>query len=276
MTTWSGRIGIALLGAICATAIFADLVAPGDPFATSDAVLQPPSHSHIFGSDDLGRDLFRAIVHGTRVSVVVAVATAAAGLVLGVLIGGAAGYAGGLADDGLMRVTEIVQVMPRFFVVLAAAAALGSSIGYLILILALTSWSAIARMVRSQVLSIRTVDHVTAARAAGASWARILRRHILPLTLPPVIAQTAFQASGAILVEAGVGFLGFGDPAVMTWGALLHEGQHFLRVAWWMAAFPGAALTITVLSIHLLADVLTDPAAATDAMPLSGRRVPGV
>ena len=262
-TSASGWLGVALIAGVCATAILADVIAPGDPFATSDAILQPPSRGHVFGSDDLGRDLFRAIVHGTRVSLLVAVANAAAGLALGVLFGATAGYAGGHTDEGLMRLTEIVQVMPRFFLVLAAAAVLGSGIGYLILILALTSWTGIARMVRSQVLTIRAVDHVTAARAVGASSGRIIGRHILPLTVAPLIAQTTFQASGAILVEAGVGFLGLGDPTVMTWGALLHEGQHFLRVAWWMAAFPGAALTLTILAIHLLGDAVGEPVLET-------------
>lgn len=258
MNTWSGRIGVALLAAVCATAVFADAIAPGDPFAMSDAVLHSPSRVYIFGTDDLGRDLFRAIVHGARVSLVVAIATTAAAVALGVLVGSLAGYTGGLADEALMRVTEIVQVMPRFFLVLAAAAIFGTGTVYLIMILALTSWTSIARTVRSQVLSLRIVDHVSAARAAGASPGRILGHHILPLTFAPLIAQTAFAASGAILVEASVGFLGLGDPSFMTWGALLHEGQHFLRSAWWMAAFPGAALTSTVLGIHLLADAFTD------------------
>ena len=258
----SARIGLLFIGTVCVAGIAATVIAPGDPFETSGAVLQPPSRALLFGSDDLGRDVFRAIVHGARVALLVALTTTAASLALGILIGATAGYAGGLIDDGLMRLTEVVQVMPRFFVVLAVAAAFGSGLGTLLVVLGLTSWTGIARMTRSQVLSIRTFDHVIAARAAGASSGRILLAHVLPLTLGPVIALASFQASGAILIEAGVSFLGLGDPSVMTWGALLHEGQHSLRAAWWLAFFPGAALTVTVLGIHLVADAVSDSAAA--------------
>lgn len=257
----SGRLGLCVIGAICLVSAAAGLIAPGDPFATSAAVLQPPSRNLLFGSDDLGRDLFRAIVHGSRVSLLVAFVTTAAGLAIGVLVGATAGLFGGLTDDGLMRLTEVVQVMPRFFVVLAVAAVFGSSLEALLLVLGLTSWTGIARLTRSQVLSIRTFDHVIAARAAGASSGRVLIAHVLPLTLAPVIALASFQASGAILIEAGVSFLGLGDPSVMTWGVLLHEGQHSLRAAWWLAFFPGAALTVTVLGIHLVADAISDRAA---------------
>ena len=254
----SGRVGLCIIGAVCLVGIAAGVIAPGDPFATSEAVLQPPSQALMFGSDDLGRDLFRAIVHGARVSLLVAFTTTVAGLAIGMLIGATAGYGGGLIDDGLMRLTEVLQVMPRFFVVLAVAAVFGSSLEALLLVLGLTSWTGIARLTRSQVLSIRTFDHVIAARAAGASSGRVLLVHVLPLTLAPVIALASFQASGAILIEAGVSFLGLGDPSVMTWGALLHEGQHSLRAAWWLAFFPGAALTVTVLGIHLVADAVSD------------------
>lgn len=254
----SGRVGLCIIGAVCLVGIAAGVIAPGDPFATSGAVLQPPSRDLLFGSDDLGRDVLRAIVHGARVSLLVAFTTTVAGLAIGMLMGATAGYAGGLIDDGLMRLTEVVQVMPRFFVVLAVAAVFGSSLETLLLVLGLTSWTGIARLTRSQVLSIRTFDHVIAARAAGASSGRVLLAHVLPLTLAPVIALASFQASGAILIEAGVSFLGLGDPSVMTWGALLHEGQHSLRAAWWLAFFPGAALTVTVLGIHLVADAVSD------------------
>lgn len=252
-------VGLVLVTMIGLTAVLADIIAPGDPFATSSAVLEPPSWTHPFGSDDFGRDILRAVVHGTRVSLLVAVAATAMAVTLGVVIGAAAGYGGGLVDDGLMRFTEIFQVVPRFFLVVAVVALFGSSIGLLILIIALTSWSGTARLARGQVLTLATFDHVVAARAAGAGPLRVLTRHVLPLALPPLVAHSAFQASGAILAEAGVSFLGLGDPSVMTWGALLHEAHHFLRTAWWLAVFPGLALTVSVLGFHLLADGLADP-----------------
>lgn len=250
--------GAVLLGAVCLTALMADLVTPGDPFATSADVLQPPSWSHLLGTDDFGRDLLRAILHGARVSLIVAVAATSVALTIGVIIGATAGYRGGLVDDLLMRFTEVFQVVPRFFLVVTTVALFGSGIGLLILIIALTSWSGTARLVRAQVMSLVTFDHVMAAQAGGARPGRVLLRHILPLAMPPLVAHASFQASGAILVEAGVSFLGLGDPSVMTWGALLHEAHHFLRVAWWLAVFPGLALTVTVLGFHLVADGLAD------------------
>ena len=256
----TARLGFMLLGAVCAVAIFADVIAPGDPFTTSNDVLRPPSWTHPFGSDDFGRDLFTAIVHGTRICLVVALAATAMALSVGVVVGATAGYAGGRIDDALMRFTEVFQVVPRFFLVVTTVALFGSGLGLVILIVALTSWSSTARLVRAQVMSAKTFDHVTAARAAGARPLRIVRHHILPIALPPLLAHAAFQASGAILAEAGVSFLGLGDPSVMTWGALLHEAHHFLRVAWWLAVFPGLALTVTVLGLHLVADGAADPA----------------
>lgn len=251
------RVGLVLVGLVGATALFADVLAPGDPFATSNHVLQPPTWAHPFGSDDFGRDLLRAVIHGARVSMVVALVATLGAVTLGVLVGAVAGYGGGRVDDGLMRLTEVFQVMPRFFLVVTTVALFGSGLDLLILIIALTSWSGTARLVRAQVMQLATFDHVLAARALGAGPVRIAHRHLLPLALPPLLAQASFQAGGAILAEAGVSFLGLGDPTVMTWGALLHEAHHFLRVAWWLAVFPGLALTLTVLGLHLLADSLS-------------------
>jgi peptide/nickel transport system permease protein len=250
----STRVGLTLLGVVCTVAAGADAIAPGDPFTTSNDVLLPPSWTHPFGSDDFGRDVFTAIVHGARVCLLVAAAATAMAMSLGVVVGATAGYAGGHVDDLLMRVTEVFQVVPRFFLVVTAVALFGGGLGLVILIVALTSWSSTARLVRAQVMSAATFDHVMAARAVGARPLRVVWRHILPISLPPLLAHAAFQGSGAILAEAGVSFLGLGDPAVMTWGALLHEAHHFLRVAWWLAVFPGLALTMTVLGLHLLAD----------------------
>jgi peptide/nickel transport system permease protein len=256
---WSGvpgsaRAGALMLSLIAGMALCADVMAPGPVFASSAPVLQPPSWAHPFGTDDLGRDLFRTVVHGARVSIVVGVGAASTALLIGFVIGSGAGYAGGTLDDILMRTTELFQVMPRLFLVLTAVALFGSSLGLIVLIIGLTSWPGVARLVRGQTLTIRTLDHVAAARAAGASASRVLTRHIWPAMQAPVTAQAAFQASGAILLEAGISFLGLGDPSVVTWGALLHDAHHFLRVAWWMAAFPGLALTLTVLGLHLVAD----------------------
>jgi peptide/nickel transport system permease protein len=250
--------GAVLIGLVVFVAVFADVLAPGDPFATSNVVLHAPSLSYPFGSDDFGRDVLRAVVHGTRVSLMVALAATTVAALLGVILGGVAGYRRGLVDDALMRFTEIFQVVPRFFLVVTTVALFGSGIGLLIVIIALTSWTGTARLVRGQVMTFMTFEFVLAARAGGARPLRILWRHVLPQAWPPLLAHSAFQASGAILAEAGVSFLGLGDPSVMSWGALLHEAHHFLRTAWWLAVFPGLALTATVLGFHLLADDLAE------------------
>lgn len=250
-TAWAGA---GLLGLVCLVAIFANVLAPGDPFTTSNDLLHAPSWTHPFGSDDFGRDIWRSIAHGARVSLLVALVATSVAIAIGIAIGGVAGYRGGLIDDLLMRLTEVFQVVPRFFLVVTAVALFGSGLGLLTAIIAFTSWSSTARLVRAQVMGLLAHDHVSAARALGARPLRILGRHVLPLALPPLAAQASFQAGGAILLEAGVSFLGLGDPSVMTWGAILHDAHHFLRVAWWIAVFPGIALTLTVLGLHLIAD----------------------
>ena len=246
--------GACLVGMVGVVAILADVLAPGDPFTTSSALLRAPSWTNPFGSDDFGRDLWRSVVHGARVSIAVALIATAAATSLGVAIGTTAGYVGGLVDDVLMRVTEVFQVVPRFFLVVTAVALFGSGFPLLTAIIAVTSWASTARLARSQVLALVSFDHVTAARALGARPVHVVRRHVLALAAAPLAAQAAFQAGNALLMEAGVSFLGLGDPAVMSWGALLHDAHHFLRVAWWMAFFPGAALTLTILGLHLMAD----------------------
>jgi peptide/nickel transport system permease protein len=246
--------GATLLGGVVAVALGADLLAPGSPFATSADVLHAPSWAHPFGSDDFGRDLWRSIVHGARVSLIVAAAASLSAVTVGAVVGATAAYAGGLVDDLLMRLTEVFQVVPRFFLVVTAVSLFGTGFGVLTALLAATSWASTARLARGVVLGLLVHDHVAAARAAGARPARLLLRHVLPQTVAPLGAQAAFQAGGALLVEAGVSFLGLGDPAVMSWGALLHDAHHFLRVAWWIAFFPGAALMVAVLGLHLIAD----------------------
>jgi len=185
------------------------------------------------------------------------VAAALSGLV-GLLIGGAAGIRGGAIDHVLMRLTEFVQSMPRFFLVVTIVSLLGSHLWLIVLAIGITAWPATARMFRAQVIAASARDFVVAARAAGGGHFVVVTRHVGPAALSVVAAQLSYQAGGAILAEAGLGFLGLGDPAVMSWGALLGSAQHFVREAWWMSVFPGLALTITVLGFNLLADATLD------------------
>jgi peptide/nickel transport system permease protein len=263
----SAIIGTLLLVVLVSMALGANQLTSHDPFATSNDVLRPPSAAHLLGTDDLGRDLFSGVVHGARVSLLIGLVSAVTATVIGVAVGGVAGYAGGLLDDGLMRMTELFQVIPRFFLALIVVAVLGSNIWLIVLLLGLTYWPGTARLLRSEVLSLRTRDYVLAARAVGMRESRILVRHVLPGALPPIITQAALHVGGAILIEAGLSFLGLGDRNVVSWGALLNDAQQFVRVAWWMSAFPGLAITLTVLSLNLIADGLND---AWDAR-LTGR-----
>ena len=250
--------GCGLLAALLFIALFAGILAPGDPFTTSRQVFQTPSRAHPFGTDDLGRDLYRSVMHGARASLAVGIITTVIATAIGVLVGACAGYFGGIVDDLLMRLTELFQVIPRFFLVLIAVTLFKGGVGLIILLLGLTFWPSTARLLRGQILSLRNREHVVAARAIGLRESAILIRHVLPMALPPVITLAALTVGGAILVEAGLSFLGLGDHNVVSWGALLNDAQQFVRRAWWLSAFPGLAITVTVLGLNLLADALNE------------------
>jgi peptide/nickel transport system permease protein len=254
--SFTAVVGFALTAAAVILAIFGGALAPFDPFATRFAALQPPSPTHWLGTDDLGRDTFSGVVAGARASLLVGVATAAVAGLLGTAIGAVAGYYGGLVDDALMRVTELVQIVPRFFLALLVAALFGPSLAFLTLLLALTFWPTTARIVRSQILTLRNREWVLAARAIGLGEMRILVRHVVPHALGLIIVTGALQIGAAILVEASLSFLGLGDRSVMSWGYMLNNAQPFLRVAWWLSVFPGVALVLTVLGTNLLGDTL--------------------
>jgi peptide/nickel transport system permease protein len=174
------------------------------------------------------------------------------------LVGGVAGFMGGWVDDVLMRVTELFQLLPRFFLAILVAALFGSSIFIIVVLLALTFWPATARLLRGQVLSLRTREFVFAARATGAREWVIFARHVLPNALPPVMVSTALQIGGAILVEAGLSFLGLGDRSLVSWGYMLNNAQPFIQTAWWMSIFPGLMLLMTVVAVNLVGDGLNE------------------
>ena len=250
--------GAAILVMLMALALGAERIAPYDPFSTSDDVLLPPFGQHLLGTDDLGRDMFSAVLYGTRATLLIGLGSVLIATLIGVTVGALSGYVGGLLDDVLMRVTELFQVVPRFFLALIVLSLFGSSIWLVVLLLGLTYWTGTARLLRAQVLSVRTRDYVLAARVIGVSDTSILLRHVLPAAMPPVVTQAALHVGGAILIEAGLGFLGLGDPNVISWGALLNNAQQFVQQAWWMSAFPGLAITLTVLALNLVADGLND------------------
>lgn len=250
-------IGLGALAAIVVVALLAPQLTPYTPWQSVGLALQPPSRAHWFGTDDLGRDLFSGVVYGARTSLLIAAIVAAASLLIGVSIGALAGFFGGWLDDLLMRFTELVLVLPRFFLALVVAALFGPSLVNLILVLSLTSWEFVARLTRAGVLSAKVSEYALAARALGCRDMVVLFKHVLPNVLAPVVAYLALLMGGVILTEAGLSFLGLGDPNVISWGYLLNNAQAFLRRAPWLSLFPGLAIAVTVLAINLLADGLS-------------------
>jgi peptide/nickel transport system permease protein len=253
----AGRIGFALLGLAIGLAVLAPLIAPYDPFALTGRPLLAPSIRHVMGTDALGRDLFSAILYGARTSLLVGVAAALIAFLFGVSVGIVAGYRGGVADSLLMRLTELFQVLPRFFLVVIAVALFGAGVDRLILTLGLTSWPVLARVVRSDVVSMCELDFIRAAKATGGSNVRIIWRELLPNVIPSAVVLLGLTFGQVLLVEGSLGFLGLGDPNALSWGQLASQSQGFLRVAWWLAFFPGLAITVAVLGANLAADALS-------------------
>ena len=253
-----GVVGVVLTGAFVIVAILAHVVAPTDPFASVGSPLTPPSRAHTFGTDDLGRDVFSGVVHGTRTSLTVTLAVIVIASILGVAVGAAAGHRGGGVDDLLMRGTEAVQIVPRFFLAVIVIALFGPGLDRVVFVLGLTSWPAIARVVRAETLSLVRREFVDAAHALGARTWRILLRHVVPNALPTALVVISLNAASVILLEAGLGFIGLGDPRSISLGYLANNAQRFLRVAWWMTLFPGAAIALAVLGLNLLGDALSD------------------
>lgn len=258
----AGMTGLIMTLLVLVTGLLAEVISPGDPFRTAGDPLLAPSASHWMGTDNLGRDVFDAVVHGARTSIVVVLGVSVLASIIGLTVGILAGYRGGWVDDLLMRITELFQSVPRFFLVLLIVALFGAGLDNLIYVLAFTSWPTLARVSRAEVLSVRDRTYVEAARSIGASDWRIALRHVLPNVLPTAMVVIALTGSRIILLEASLAFLGLGDPAVMSWGYLVSNAQRFLRVAWWMSVFPGLAIAITVLGINLMSDALNDVLAA--------------
>ena len=248
-------VGLVTLVGIAAAAVAGALFG-GDPFHSSEAILASPSREHPFGTDELGRDILTRMLHGAGTSLRVAILPVLAAAMIGTVIGLAAGYFGGLLDEVLLKVIELLFVVPRFLLALVAAALFGPSIWLIGLVLAITFWPHTARLARADAIALRERDFVQAAHSVGASNRRVLVRHLLPWVLPVVVVNSSFQAGTAVLVEAGLGFLGLGDRNVVSWGAMLADAQSYVAVAWWTSVFPGAALALMVLALNLAGDGL--------------------
>lgn len=249
--------GFYVLTVLLIVAVAAAQIAPYDQLAMGQS-FHPPSADHLLGSDSLGEDILTNILFGARTSLIVGFCAVLTSTTLGILVGATAGYFGGMADNILMRVTEMFQILPQFFLAIVIVALFGSSIWNVILVIGLLTWPVTARLLRAEFLALRHREFVDAARSLGMSDFDIIVREILPNALPPIIVNCTLQISSAILLETSLSFLGLGDPNVMSWGTMLHNAQDFFSQAWWMAAFPGLALFLTTLSLNLVGDGLND------------------
>lgn len=255
---------MALAGAAIVCVMFAlALLAPilgGDPGAIDIAArLQSPGIGHPLGTDDLGRDVLTRILYGARISLLVGFVAVGIATLIGILLGSLAGYYGGWIDSVIMRFVDVMLCFPSFFLILAVIAFLEPSIWNIMIIIGLTGWMGVARLVRAEFLSLRERDFVLAARALGASDGRVIFRHILPNALSPVLVSATLGVAGAILTESALSFLGIGvQPPTPSWGNMLIAGKQTLGTAWWLSAFPGLAILLTVLGYNLLGEGIRD------------------
>ncbi|MCE5300091.1 MAG: ABC transporter permease [Spirochaetia bacterium] len=221
--------------------------------------LQPPSGSHLFGTDELGRDVFSRMIYGARTSISVGLIAVFLAVLIGVGLGAIAGFFGGWIDNVIMRFVDIVLTIPTLFLILMLIVFLGPSITNVMIIIGLTSWTDIARIIRAEVMSVKKLAYVDAARLIGLRRRDIIRRHILPNIMGPVFVYMTFGISGAILMESGLSFLGLGvQPPHPSWGNILTGGKDYIESAWWLVLYPGAAIFTAVFSFNLLGEGLRD------------------
>lgn len=261
----TARVGIAILVGVALAALFAEVIAPSAPETQrlTDR-LDPPSwlggtHGYVLGTDQLGRDVLSRVIYGSRVSLVVGLAGVVLSGTLGVTLGLVAGYFGGYWDRVIMRVTDVQQAIPALVLAIAVVAVLRPSLLNLIIVLAVTTWVAFARVVRSEVLALRETVFVEAARVVGARDRRIIARHILPNVAASIIVIGSLTVANLILFEASLSFLGLGvPPPTPTWGRMVFDGLEYVSTAWWIPLFPGVAVMLTVLGSNLVGDWLRD------------------
>lgn len=262
-----GMVAVVFLAVMVLTAALAPLIAPHDPQAQNLLErLAPPSWAgdsdHLLGTDHLGRDVFSRLVFGSRISLLVGVSAAMLAGVIGAVVGLLAGYYGGRLDWILMRLADVQLAFPSILLALAVVAFLGSGLWIVIVVLGLTGWVSYARVVRSEVVSLKTRDFVTEARAIGVGNLTIIRRHLLPNVVAPLATIATLNVASAIVAESALSFLGLGVPThIPTWGSMLADGQLYLGTSWWIAIFPGLALMLTSLAINITGDAIRD---ATD------------
>ena len=258
--TPTSLFGLIVLALLILVAAFAPLLATHDPYMQDlQNTLLPPSGVHFFGTDELGRDIYSRLVHGSRITLgIISLVTVVVGP-LGLFMGTVAGYFGGKVDTVLMRVTDIFLSFPSLILSLAFVAALGPSLENAIIAISLTAWPPIARLARAETMTFRQADYIAAARLQGASPARIIWKSIVPMCLPSVLIRLTLNMATVILTAAGLGFLGLGaQPPLPEWGAMIATGRRYMIDSWWLVTFPGLAILCVSLSFNLLGDGLRD------------------
>ena len=252
-----GGLVVAVLFTI---AIFAPAITPYDPNAINvQNILEPPGFTHPFGTDDLGRDILSRIIWGSRISLSVGFVAVGISTFIGVLLGAITGYYGGWVDRVIMRFVDIMLSIPTFFLLLAVIAFLEPGISNIMIVIGLTSWMGVTRLVRAEFLSVKEREFTQSARAIGAGDIRIIFRHILPNSMAPVLVSAVLGVAGAILTESALSFLGIGvQPPTSSWGNILTIGKDNIEIAWWLSVFPGVAILVTVLAYNLLGEGIRD------------------
>src|SRR5581483_4321643 len=244
--------------ALSAMAALAPWIAPTDPLRIGHDAFAPPGRQYLLGTDNQGRDILSGVVYGARVSLLVGCLAAFTSSLVGVTTGGLAGFQGRWVDALLMRLAELFQVMPRFFLAILVVSLFGSGIQQIIVVLGMLGWPPTARLVRATILTIREQPFVEAAHATGVPGWRVCVREILPNSLPPAVVAGSLDVAQAILTEAGLSFFGLGDPNLVSWGSMLFSAQGFLRHGWWLTVFPGLAIFLTVVAFNLVGDGVND------------------
>ena len=241
-------------------AVLAPILAPYDPgHIDTNILLQPPSAAHWLGTDELGRDVLSRMIYGSRISLMVGFVAVGLATFIGVIVGAVSGYYGGWVDEVMMRFVDVMLTFPSFFLILAVIAMLEPSIVNVMIVIGITGWMGVARLVRAEFLSLRKRDFVAAAQSIGQSDFAIIFRHILPNAMAPVLVSATLGIAGAILTESALSFLGIGvQPPTPSWGSILTEGKNYIEFAWWLSVFPGVSILFTVLGYNLLGEGLRD------------------
>ena len=253
-------IGLVILLAVVVFAVIGPTLFPQSPWRMVGRPFMAPFTMDRFplGTDMLGRDIAAGLVHGARVSLLIGIVSTVVALLIGVPLGAIAGYAGGFVDDTLMRFTEFFQTIPSFALAIVLVAVLQPSMASIVLAIGVVSWPPVARLVRGEVLSLRSREYVQAAVTIGQSTPRIIFSQVLPNTIAPIIVMGSLMVASAILLESSLSFLGLGDPNLMSWGYMVGAGRTRLLDAWWISFFPGIAIFLTVLALNLTGEGLND------------------